>query len=84
MTISPRRSVPLSMWLCTGAVVAFAAIALSDLDGLGGAGVATLGLALVITGGVRLGVELVGARAAEQREAHKGPASGRKSRAGGT
>ncbi|MCW2164587.1 hypothetical protein B0I12_001722 [Microbacterium hydrothermale] len=76
MTISPRRSVPLSMWLCTGAVVAFAAIALFDLDGLEGGGVAALGLALVVAGGVRLGVELVGARAAEQRDAPQGPRVG--------
>ena len=64
------------MWLCTGAVVAFAAIALFDLDGLGGAGVAILGLALVITGGVRLGVELVRARAAQRGDAPRGPRVG--------
>ncbi|MDU0368502.1 hypothetical protein RWH45_14900 [Microbacterium sp. KSW4-17] len=65
MTSPPRRSVPLSMWLCTAAVIAFAAVALFDTDGLWRWNIMALGLALVIAGGVRLGVELLRAHAPE-------------------
>ncbi|MEW1707965.1 hypothetical protein AB0230_12085 [Microbacterium sp. NPDC089190] len=58
MTTPPPRSVPLSMWLCTAAVIVFAAVAPFDIDGVGRWNIMALGLALVIAGGVRLGVEL--------------------------
>ena len=56
------------MWLCTAAVIAFLATALFDLEGLWRWNIIVLGLALVIAGGVRLGIELMRRHTPEARD----------------